>query len=75
MIGAKRQRDLMEEELSHSPQDIPCEDNSSESEESKHDPPQKRQKTTEFWSASTAAIQKNCIRSPLIVSCTDTEAI
>ncbi len=75
MIGAKRQRELMEEELSHSPQDAPCEDNSSESEESKHEYPQKRQKTTEAWSISTAAIQKTCVRSPLIVSCTDTEAI
>jgi hypothetical protein len=45
MIGAKRQRELTEEELSHSPQDIPCEDNPSESEESKHEYPQKRQKT------------------------------
>jgi hypothetical protein len=45
MIGAKRQRELMEEELSHSPQDIPCEDNPSESEDSNHEYPQKRQKT------------------------------
>ena len=75
MIGVKRQRELMEEELSQSPQDAPFEDNSSESEEFKHDPPQKRQKTTEFWSVSTAAIQKTRVSSPLIVSCTDAEAI
>ena len=42
MIGVKRQRELMEEELSHSPQDFLCEDNYNESEESKHDYPQKR---------------------------------
>jgi len=42
VIGAKRQRELMEEELSHSPQDVPCEDDSSESEESKHEFPSKR---------------------------------
>lgn len=42
MIGVKRQRELMEEELSHSPQDDPCGDDSSESEESKHEFPSKR---------------------------------
>jgi hypothetical protein len=65
----------MEEELSQSHQDAPCDDNYSEIEESKHDRPQKRQKTTEVWSISTASIQKTFVRSPLIVSCTDTEAI
>jgi hypothetical protein len=75
MIGVKRQRELMEKELSQSPQDASCEDNSSESEESKHDPPHKRQKTTEAWSISTSAIQRTCVRSPLIVSCTDAEVI
>ena len=33
MIRVKRQRELVEEELSHSPQDVPCEDNYNESEE------------------------------------------
>jgi hypothetical protein len=44
MIGAKRQRELMEEELYHSPQGAPCGDNSNE--EFNHDYPQKRQKTS-----------------------------
>ena len=43
MIGVKRQRELMEEELSQSPQDIHNGDYlDEESEESKHDYPQKR---------------------------------
>jgi len=39
MIGIKRQRELRQEELAYSPQDVPCEDNPSESEESKHSVP------------------------------------
>jgi hypothetical protein len=43
MIGSKRERELMKEELSQSPQDIHNGDYlDEESEESKHDPPQKR---------------------------------
>jgi len=54
MIGAKRQHELVEEELSHLSQDVPCEDNYSESEEPKHDYPRKRQKSNaEQWSFST----------------------
>lgn len=75
MIGVKRQHELMEEELSNSPQDVLCEDNSSESEESKHQHPNKRQKATEVWSISTAPIQATSMLSPLILSCTDTEAL
>jgi hypothetical protein len=54
MIGVKRQRELMEEELSYSPQDAQSEDNYSESKDFKHNYHQKRQKfNAEQWSFST----------------------
>lgn len=65
----------MQEELSHSPQDAPFENNPSVSEESKHEHPNKRKKATEVWSISTAPIQATSMLSPLILSCTDTEAL
>jgi hypothetical protein len=46
MIGIKRQRDLMQGELSNPPEDALFKDNYSENEESKHEPPRKRQKTS-----------------------------
>jgi hypothetical protein len=53
MIGVKRQRELMEEELSYSPQDAQFEDNYSESKDFKNNY-QKRQKfNAEQWSFST----------------------
>ena len=55
MIGAKRQRELMEEELSHSPQDVPCEDSPDEIEEEvTRKYPQKRLKT--FGSPSLGVV-------------------
>ena len=71
MIGVKkRQREPMEEKLFHFPQDVPRDDYSSESEESKHDYPQKRQKFTEAWSISTVPIKMDCI-GQLVVSHAD----
>ena len=66
----------MEEELSYSPQDIPVEEGPrEENEESKNSLPQKRQKTTEVWSISTA-IKCNASAGPvLVVSHTDAQAI
>jgi hypothetical protein len=66
----------MQEELSHSPQDLLCEDNPSESEESKHSVPQKRQKVTEAWSISTTTKHHEMVGERLIVVAhTDGDAI
>jgi hypothetical protein len=76
MIGVKRQHELMEEELSHFPQDVPCEDNYSESEESKHDYPRKRQKSNaEKWSFSTGINHRVSAERIIVVSHTDAVAI
>ena len=76
VIGAKRQRELMEEELSHSPQDIPCGDDSNESEESKHSVPQKRQKIKEDWSISTTTKHHKVVTERfIVVAHTDGDAI
>jgi len=45
MIGEKRQRELMEDELCHSPRDYHNGEDLSESEEPKLEHPQKRQKS------------------------------
>ena len=64
----------MEDELSHS-QDYCNEGDSNESEESKHDRPQKRKKTSGPWSFSTTPSQTTCTIHVLVVSRTDAEAI
>jgi hypothetical protein len=72
-IGVKRHHELLEEELYSSPQDH-NDGAFSESEESKHGNPQKRQKTGEGWSFSTRPVQESA--EPLvIVAQTDAEAI
>ena len=76
MIGGKRQRELMEEELSYSPKDAQFEENYSESEESKQDYPQKRQKSNaEQWSFSTGVNHRVSVERIIVVSHTDAEAI
>jgi hypothetical protein len=76
MIGGKRQRELMEEELSHSPKYAQFKENYSESEESKHDYPQKRQKpNAEQWSFSTGVNHRVSVERIIVVSHTDAEAI
>jgi hypothetical protein len=77
MIGAKHHRELMDEVLSRSPQDVLCEDNSSESEEPKHDPPQKRQKTSDTPSNFSFTIKNDELlaKHVIFVSQTDAEVI
>jgi len=64
----------MEDELSHS-QDYCNEGDSNESEESKHDRPQKRKKTSGVWSFSTTPTQTASTKHVLVVSHTDVGAI
>ena len=75
MIGEKRQRELMEEELFSSPQDQDIHNGCglSESEESKHGHPQKRQKLakTEQWSLSTTTKQDTLTGPIVYVAHTD----
>jgi hypothetical protein len=57
----------MEDELSHSSQDLHNGEDLSESEESKHEHPQKRQKLakTEQWSLSTM-IKQDTLAGPIV---------
>jgi len=59
MIGKKRQRELLEDELFYFPKDYrnKGEPNESESEESKHEFSQKRNKTSDAPSSSTTPTQ------------------
>lgn len=76
VIGVKRQRELMEGELSYSPKDAQFEDNYSESEESEHKHTQKRQKPdTEQWSFGTGVNNRVSAERIIVVSHTDAEAI
>jgi len=69
MIGDKRRRELMEDELRNFPQDL------SESEESKHEHPQKRQETTRVQSFDTVPLQTTIVGHVIVVSYTDAGAI
>jgi hypothetical protein len=62
---------------SHSPQDILFEDNSSESEEPKHNPPRKRQKTSGTPSNFSFTIKNDELlaKHVIFVSQTDAEVI
>ena len=76
MIGKKRQRELMEDELSRFPKNHHNQSESeSESEESKHDHPKKRKKTSGPWSFSTTPTQTASTKHVLVVSHTDVGAI
>jgi hypothetical protein len=70
---------MLEDELSDSPRyhhnkEEPNE-SETESEESKHDRPQKRKKTSGLWSFSTTPTQTASTKHVLVVSYTDVGAI
>jgi hypothetical protein len=56
VIGDKRQRELMEDELRNFPRDLKNGDDLSESEKSKHEHPKKHQKTTGVQSFDIAPL-------------------
>lgn len=60
MIGKKRQRELLEDELFYFPHGHRNEEGPNESEQSKHELPQKRNKTSEAQSFSTSPTQMVC---------------
>jgi hypothetical protein len=75
VIGDKRQRELMEDELRNFPQDLQNGENLSESEEFKHEHPQKRQGTTGVQSLDIVPLQTTKVGHVIVVSHTDAGAI